>query len=323
MSDRPVADTLPVPPEQAAFKEQGIAAGLGGVIAPGTAGDIPVQTLWGDVWRRLRKNKLAILGTSIIMGLILTAIFAPLIAPYDPALQNLPLSLHPPSFKHWFGTDVLGRDYFSRIVYGSRVSISIGVVATTISLVIGLSLGAIAGYFGKSLDAIISRVGDVFFAFPFIVGVILVLVALGAEFPRILALFISIGLFGWATVARLFRASILQVKQADYVEAARALGAGHFRILTRHVIPNALAPVIVYSMIATGTVILIEAALSFLGLGVSAGTPAWGYMVSEGKTYMTTEPWLVLFPGLGIVFTVLGFIFLGDGLRDSMDPRLR
>jgi ABC-type dipeptide/oligopeptide/nickel transport system permease subunit len=281
------------------------------------------MTLWGDVWRRLRRNKLAIIGTSIIMALLLTAIFAPLIAPYDPALQNLPLSLRPPSLKHWFGTDVLGRDYFSRVVYGSRISISIGLVATTISLLLGLTLGATAGYFGKSLDALISRVADVFFAFPFIVGVILVLVALGPDFPRIIALFIAIGLFGWATVARLFRASILQVKQADYVEAARALGAGHFRILTRHVIPNALAPVIVFSMIATGTVILVEAALSFLGLGVSAGTPAWGYMVSQGKSYMTTQPWLVLFPGLGIVVTVLGFIFVGDGLRDSMDPRLR
>lgn len=302
------------------FPEVGTASG---VLAPGAAGALPVQTLWGDVWRRLRRNKLAIFGTAIILTLVLTALLAPWIAPYDPALQNLQLSLQGPSLKHWFGTDILGRDYFSRVVYGSRISISIGVVATTIALFIGLTLGAIAGYFGRAFDAVISRVGDVFFAFPFIVGVILVLVALGPDFPRILALFISIGLFGWASVARLFRSSILQVKEADYVEAARALGAGRFRILTRHVIPNSLAPVIVFSMVSTGTVILVEAALSFLGLGVSAGTPAWGYMVSQGKTFMTTEPWLVLFPGLGIVFTVLGFIFVGDGLRDSMDPRLR
>jgi peptide/nickel transport system permease protein len=322
MSDPSPAESLSPAPDRVLFREQQLGT-TGGILAPGTAGDLPVETLWGDIWRRLRQNKLAILGTAIVLTLVLTAIFAPLIAPYDPALQNLPLSLRPPSLKHWFGTDVLGRDYFSRVVYGSRISISIGVVATSISLAIGLTLGAAAGYFGKAVDAVISRVADVFFAFPFIVGVILVLVALGPEFPRIWALFIAIGFFGWASVARLFRASILQVKQADYVEAARALGGGHLRILTRHVIPNALAPVIVYSMVSTGTVILVEAALSFLGLGLSAGTPAWGYMVSEGRSYMTNQPWLVVFPGLGIVLTVLGFIFVGDGLRDSMDPRLR
>jgi peptide/nickel transport system permease protein len=320
MTDR--VEDATAPPEVVAAQQQEHALGAGAVIA-GAAGDIPMQTLWGDVWRRLRRNRLAILGTTIIMGLALTALLAPLIAPYDPGLQNLSLSLHPPSLKHWFGTDVLGRDYFSRVVYGSRISISIGVVATSIALLLGLTLGALAGFFGRTVDAVISRIADVFFAFPFIVGVILVLVALGPEFPRILALFVAIGLFGWATVARLFRSSILQVKESDYVEAARALGAGRLRILTRHVIPNALAPVIVFSMVSTGTVILVEAALSFLGLGVSAGTPAWGNMVSEGKTFMTTEPWLVIFPGLGIVVTVLGFIFVGDGLRDSMDPRLR
>ena len=320
MNDPYVAGSITAPSEQAPAQQ---GSGRNALILPGSGGDISVQTLWGDVWRRLRKNKLAIVGTAIILTLVLVAIFAPLIAPYDPALQNLPLSLQPPSLKHWFGTDILGRDYFSRVVYGSRVSISIGVVATTISLAIGLTLGALAGYFGRWVDAGISRLGDVFFAFPFIVGVILVLVALGNDFPRLLAMFIAIGWFNWASVARLFRASILQVKESDYVEAARALGAGNLRILTRHVIPNALAPVIVFAMISTGTVILVEAALSFLGFGVSSGNVSWGYMVSQGKSYMTTQPWLVLFPGLGIVITVLGFIFVGDGLRDSMDPRLR
>ena len=321
MSDPYVADSVSATPDQIIRQQQ--LGGSGAIAVGGTAGDIPVQTLWGDVWRRLRKNRLAIVGTAMILTLVLVALLAPLVAPYDPSLQNLQLSLEPPSLRHWFGTDILGRDYFSRVVYGSRISVSIGIVATSISLVIGLSLGAIAGYFGRSADAVISRVGDIFFAFPFTVGVILVLVALGPDFPRLLALFISIGFLHWATVARLFRASILQVKQSDYVEAARALGAGHLRILLRHVIPNSLAPVIVFAMISTGTVITVEAALSFLGLGVAAGTPAWGLMVSEGKSYMTSQPWLVLFPGLGIAFTVLGFIFVGDGLRDSMDPRLR
>ena len=288
-----------------------------------TAADVPTITIWGDVWRRLRRNRLAIIGSAIVLALVLTAILAPLISPYSPNTQNLELSLHAPSLKHWFGTDILGRDYFSRVVYGSRISISIGIVATLIALVIGLTLGAIAGYLGGPIDALTMRVADIFFAFPFIVGAIIVITALGRGFPRLLALFLAIGFFGWATVARLFRASILQVRTTEYVEAARALGASGWRILVRHIIPNSLAPVIVYSMVGAGTAILTEAALSFLGLGLSAGTPAWGLMVSEGKSFMTTRPWLVLFPGIGIVLTVLGFIFVGDGLRDSMDPRLR
>ena len=291
--------------------------------AIGAAADVPVMTLWGDVWRRLRRNKLAILGSAIIIGLVLTAALAPLIAPYSPDAQNLSNFLAPPSLHHWFGTDNLGRDYFSRVVYGSRVSISIGVVATFISFTIGLTLGALSGYFGGKVDAVIMRVADVFFSFPFIVGAIIIITALGPSFPRLLALFIAIGLLGWATVGRIFRSSVLQVKNADYVEAARALGAGHYRILTRHVVPNALAPVMVYSTIYTGLVILTEAALSFLGFGVASGTPAWGLMVADGKSSLTSQPWLVLFPGMAIVLTVIGFIFLGDGLRDSMDPRLR
>jgi peptide/nickel transport system permease protein len=294
-----------------------------GVVAGGAGAEIPVMTLWGDVWQRLRRNKLAILGTGVIIGLVLTAALAPLIVPYSPDTQNLSNTLAGPSLRHWFGTDLLGRDYFSRVVYGSRVSVTIGVVATLISVSIGLTLGALSGYFGGVVDAIIMRIADVFFSFPFIVGAIIIITALGPGFPRLLALFVAIGFLGWATIGRIFRASILQTKQADYVEAARALGAGHLRILTRHVIPNALAPVMVYATISTGTVILTEAALSFLGFGVSSGTPAWGLMVSEGKSFLTSQPWLVLFPGISIVVTVLGFIFLGDGLRDSMDPRLR
>jgi peptide/nickel transport system permease protein len=287
------------------------------------AADLPTLTLWGDVWHRLRKNRLAILGTAIILTLVLTAIFANFIAPYPPDLQNLSISRIAPSANHWFGTDVLGRDYFSRVVYGSRISIAIGVVAVSVMLLIGLTLGALAGYFGRWVDAIVMRIADLFFAFPFIVGVIVLITVLQDQIPRMPLLFLAIGFFGWATVARIFRSSILQVKNLEYVQAARALGASHLRIMLRHVVPNSLAPVIVYATIATGTVILTEAALSFLGIGVPPGTPAWGLLVSEGKSHMTTEPWLVIFPGLAIVATVLGFIFLGDGLRDSMDPRLR
>lgn len=287
------------------------------------AAELPTLALWGDVWRRLRKNKLAIIGTAIIFTLILTAIFAPLIAPYPPDKQNLSISEIGPSSKHWFGTDTLGRDYFSRVIYGSRISISIGIVATSIALLIGLLFGAVGGYFGSWVDALVMRFADLFFAFPFIVGVIVLITVFEERVPRLPLLFMAIGFFGWATVGRIFRSSILQVKNLEYVEAARALGAGHWRILTRHVIPNSLAPVIVFATIATGTVILTEASLSFLGVGVPVGTPAWGLMVGEGKTHLTTEPWLVIFPGLAIMITVLGFIFVGDGLRDSMDPRLR
>lgn len=280
-------------------------------------------SLWADVWLRLKRNRLAIIGLGIIIVLVLVAIFAPLVAPYPPGRQNLAISKLPPSAKHWFGTDILGRDYFSRVIYGSRISISIGVAAVAIILAIGLVTGAVSGYFGGWADAIIMRIADMFFAFPFIVGVIVIITVLGDALPRLPLLFISIGLFGWASAARIFRSSILQVKNLEYVEAARAMGASHWRVLTRHVVPNSLAPVIVFATISTGTVILTEAALSFLGVGVPVGTPAWGLMVSEGKTYLTTEPWLVVFPGLAIMLTVLGFIFLGDGLRDSMDPRLR
>lgn len=290
---------------------------------PGAGVDVPILTLWGDVWRRLRKNKLAIIGLAIVLTLMLTALLAPLVAPYAPDKQNLQISRVGPSAKHWFGTDILGRDYFSRVIYGARISVSIGLISVTISLLIGLTLGAVAGYFGGWLDALIMRLADVFFAFPFIIGAIVVMTVLQGRIPRLYALFIAIGVFGWASVARLFRASILQVKGSEYVEAAKAQGAGHIRILTRHIIPNALAPVIVFSTIATGSVILLEAALSFLGIGVPVGTPAWGLMVADGKSYLTTEPWLVLFPGVAIMLTVLGFIFLGDGLRDSLDPRLR
>lgn len=298
-------------------------------LAPGIGADLPTLTLWGDVWRRLRKNRLAIVGLGIIFTLILTAIFHPWIQPYPSAEQNLSISLAPPSAKHWFGTDILGRDYFSRVIEGSWITIFIGLSTLGVILVLGLTLGALGGYFGGWVDSVLMRMADVFFAFPYVVGVIVLITVFaekrpgGPGFPRLVILILSIALFAWATVARIFRASILQVKNLEYVEAARALGAGEARILTRHVIPNSLAPVIVFATIATGTVILAEAGLSFLGLGVPVGTPSWGLMVSEGKSYLTVYPWLVVFPGLAIVATVLGFVLLGDGLRDSMDPRLR
>lgn len=308
----------------------GTAVAAGAPASAGAGGDIQL-TLWGDVWRRLRKNRLAIIGLGFIGILVVTSILAPLIAPYHPNDINLDVASHcsgpcSPSLKHWFGTDQLGRDLFSRVVFGSRTSVIIGVVGVSILLTLGMTLGSIAGYFGGSVDAVIMRIADIFFAFPYVLAAIALVVALGRfNLPGagIFPIFIAIGIFGWATIARLLRSSILSIKETEYVEAARALGASSYRILTRHVIPNSLAPVIVFSTIAIGTAILTEAALSFLGLGVQPPTAAWGSMINDGKQFLTTRPYMIVFPGLATIFTVLGFIFLGDGLRDSMDPRLR
>jgi ABC-type dipeptide/oligopeptide/nickel transport system permease subunit len=332
LADEPSADVL-TPDQQAIVtlaSEPIGAAVTAGAPASATAGAEISLTLWGDVWRRLRKNRLAIIGLGIIGVLVLMAVFAPLVAPYDLNDQRIELASScsgpcPPSLHHWFGTDQLGRDLFSRVVYGARVSVIIGVVAVGIALALGLTLGAVAGYFGRGIDATIMRIADIFFAFPYVLAAIVLIIALRhySWMPELAPIFIAIGIFAWATIARLLRASILSVKETEYVEAARALGANHWRIITRHVMPNSMAPVIVYSTILVGSAILTEAALSFLGIGVRPPTPAWGYMVSEGKQFLTTRPYMIIFPGLAIVFTVIGFIFLGDGLRDSMDPRLR
>lgn len=299
--------------------------------APGTgtvAGPEGSLSLWADVWRRMRKNRLAVVGLGIIGLFVLTAALAPLIAPYPaqgPPAQRIEVAAHcggpcPPSLNHWFGTDQLGQDIFSRVVYGTRVSVLIGVGAVAIALVVGLTLGAIAGYYGKGWDAFIMRLADVFFAFPFILAAIVLIIVLGQGVRNMV---IAIGIFGWATIARLLRSSVLSTREHEYVEAARALGGRNGRIITRHILPNSLAPVIVFATIFTGTAILTEAALSFLGLGVGVGVPAWGQMVAGGKQFLQTRPYMIVFPGLAIITTVLGFIFVGDGLRDSMDPRLR
>ncbi len=306
------------------------AAVAAGAPASAAAGEV-VLTLWADVWRRLRKNRPAIIGLGVVGLLVFTSVFADLIAPYHHNRQNIYLASAckgpcSPSWKHWFGTDLLGRDIFSRVVYGSRASVIIGVAGVSIIVVFGISLGAAAGYFGGTTDTLIMRIADVFFAFPFIIAAIALIVALdGYKLPGsgIIPIFLAIGIFGWATIARLLRSSVLSIKQTEYVESARAIGANHWRIITRHVIPNSLAPVIVFATIAIGAAILTEAALSFLGLGVKPPLPAWGNMIGEGRAFMTTKPYMIVFPGLATVFTVVGFIFLGDGLRDSMDPRLR
>jgi ABC-type dipeptide/oligopeptide/nickel transport system permease subunit len=278
------------------------------------------SSLYKDAWRRLVRNKLAMIGLAIVIIMAIIAIFAPFIAPYDPNVRIKEVSQKGPSLQHWFGTDILGRDIFSRVIYGSRISMLVGVVAVAISLAIGLFLGALSGFFGGISDAVIMRIADIFFAFPYILGAIAIMTVLG---PGVLNVFIAIGILGWSSVARLFRSSILSIKEKEYIEAARALGASNTRIILKHILPNSFAPIVVYSTMNVGTAIIVEAALSFLGLGVQPPTPSWGKMLSESLNYINTAPWLMFFPGLAILITVLGFVLLGDGLRDALDPRLK
>ena len=278
------------------------------------------SSLYMHAWERLRRNKLAILGFAIIIFLIIVAIFAPFLAPFDPNERIKEDSSLGPSRTYLFGTDILGRDIFSRVIYGSRISIEVGIIAVGISLAIGLFFGALAGYFGRWPDAIIMRIADIFFAFPYILGAIAIMTILGSGIVNI---FIAIGVLGWAYFARIFRGSILSIKNKEYIEAARALGASDTRIITKHIFPNAIAPIIVYATMNVGTAIIVEASLSFLGIGVQPPTPAWGKMLSESLDFIEIAPWMMLFPGLAIVITVLGFVLLGDGLRDAFDPKMK
>ncbi len=278
------------------------------------------SSLYKDALKRFRRNIMAIFGLTIVILLIIIAIFAPLIAPYDPNIRIKEDSSLEPGWTHLFGTDLLGRDIFSRIIYGSRISIVVGIAAVGISLIIGLFFGALAGYFGRWPDTVIMRVGDIFFAFPYILGAIAIMTILGSGIVNV---FMAIGILGWASFARIFRGSILSIKNKPYIEAARALGASNYRIITRHIFPNAMAPIIVYSTMNIGTAIIVEAAMSFLGIGIKPPTPSWGKMLSESLDYIYTAPWMMLFPGLAIIITVLGFVLLGDGLRDAFDPRMK
>jgi peptide/nickel transport system permease protein len=242
------------------------------------------------------------------------------IAPYSFTERASGQFRQPPSVDHWFGTDAIGRDLFSRVIYGARVSLRIGFAATAISLIIGLLLGAIAGFFSGFTDTAITRLIDVFLAIPYIV----LAVAIASVFGRSQnAIILVLGLTGWLYIARIVRASFLSLKRLEYVEAATALGFSRWRIMARHMLPNALQPIIVIGTITVGTVILSEAALSFLDVGPQPPTPAWGLMVFDGKGSLTNAPHLLFFPGGAIVLTVLAFVFVGDGLRDALDPKLK
>lgn len=283
--------------------------------APALAPSPPVG---GQAWRRFRRHRLATVGAGIVALEVVAALLAPLVTFTDPGRVDPGASLASPSLDHWFGTDLLGRDLYSRVVYGARVSLEVGIAAVLIALAIGLVAGAAAGWYGGAVDGLVMRVTDVLLAFPYVLAALAVITALGRGKTAVIAV---LGLLGWMPIARLLRSSVLQAKHADYVEAARAAGAGDLRILARHVLPNAVQPVVAYAALFAGTAVLSEAALSFLGAGITEPTAAWGLMVAQGKDFLFSAPHLLFFPGAAIFVTVVAFVLVGDGLRDALDPR--
>jgi len=275
---------------------------------------------YSEFWYRFKKDKLAVAGSIIVISLFMLSFLAPLIAPYDPTAIDARHVLTPPGTEHWFGTDDLGRDVFSRVLFGARISLKVGFFSVGISALIGIMIGALAGYYGAWVDTIIMRFVDTMLCFP----TFFLIIALIALFePSIWIIMIVIGATSWMGVARLVRAEILSLKQREFILAARAAGAGDLRIIFSHILPNALAPVLVYATLGVAAAILIESSLSFLGIGVQPPTPSWGNILTLGKDNIEIAWWLSLFPGLAILITVLGYNLLGEGIRDSLDPRLR
>jgi ABC-type dipeptide/oligopeptide/nickel transport system permease subunit len=273
-----------------------------------------------DIWRRYRRNRLALAGAGIVILLALLAAAAPLVAPYDPLLVNLDMQFKPPSLQHLAGTDVYGRDLLSRIIFGARISLVIGFVPSIISMMIGAALGVLAGYYGRRVDALIMRLADVVLAFPSLLLAMVVTYSLGAS---LYTLFIALSVVSWASAARVVRAQTLSIKERDFVMAARSIGVGDSRIMFRHIIPNCLAPILVLLTLNIPSAIMAEAGLSFLGVGAQPPTPSWGLMINEAQQYLFAAPWASIIPGIAILLVVLGFNFVGDGLRDAMDPYLK
>jgi peptide/nickel transport system permease protein len=277
-------------------------------------------SLWKEGWRRFRKNKIALVGLGIVVFFILLAIFAPLLAPYDFKEQNLAERLQPPSSEHFFGTDDFGRDIFSRVIYGARISLWVGFFSVLGSVIAGSLLGIIAGYYGRWIDGIISRLFDIMLAFPSILLAIGIVAVLGPSLQNAL---IAIAVINIPNFGRLIRSRVLSIKQEEYIMAAKAIGMSDMRILFHHVLPNSMAPIIVQGTLAIATAIIEAAALGFLGLGAQPPNPEWGKMLADSKDFLTQAPWTMIFPGLAIMLTVLGFNLMGDGLRDALDPRMK
>lgn len=295
---------------------------------------------WRDAWLRLRRNRLAFIGGVFVLVLAFVCVVAPPFLRFSYEEQNLALGATPPSATHWLGTDELGRDLLSRLLYGGRISLMVGLVASLVALTIGVTYGAVAGYVGGKLDALLMRVVDILYALPFTIFVILIMVFLKEPMNqldawlrqfswlsnlqgvgKIVGLFAAIGAVEWLTMARIVRGQVLTVKKMEYIEAARTLGYGHARIIFRHIVPNVLGPVIVFTTLTIPAVMMLESFLSFLGLGVDAPLSSWGTLIKDGADKMENYPWLLIFPGTVFACTLLALNLLGDGLRDALDVR--
>ena len=277
------------------------------------------SSLWSDAWRRLLANKAAVAGGIILLVLIFLAIFAPWIAPHSYSYQNLELGAQPPSSDFFLGTDTLGRDLFSRILYGARVSLLVGFVATGVALVIGVSWGIVAGYFGGRVDSVMMRIVDVLYGLPFIIFIILLMVIFGRN---IWLLFGAIGAVEWLTMARIVRGQVLTIKNQEYVLAAQAMGVTNMQMFRKHIFPNILGPIAVYATLTIPQVMLLEAFLSFLGLGIQPPMSSWGTLIRYGVESMEEYSWLLIYPGLTFTITLFSLNFFGDGLRDALDPKI-
>jgi oligopeptide transport system permease protein len=275
-------------------------------------------SLWRDAWHRLAKNKMAVASALVLVVIILAALAGPYLSTQSYESQNLQLGAVPPNGDHWLGTDTLGRDLLVRILYGGQISIAVGLCATAVALTIGVLYGTISGFLGGKVDAFMMRIVDIIFALPFTVFVILLMVFFGRKF---VLLFAAIGAVQWLTMARIVRGQVLSLRRQEFIEAAEALGLSKLRIIFRHMIPNALGPIIVYATLTVPSVMLLEAFLSFLGLGVQPPMSSWGVLIKEGADSMEEFPWLLIYPGLALAVTLFSLNFLGDGLRDALDPR--
>ncbi len=275
-------------------------------------------SLWQDAWHRLAKNKLAVGGAIVLLILAFASCLGPLFLSQSYETQDLQLGATSPGAHHWLGTDTLGRDLFVRVLYGGQVSISVGLCATAVALTIGVLYGTTAGFLGGKIDAVMMRIVDIIFALPFTVFVILLMVFFGRKF---VLLFAAIGAVQWLTMARIVRGQVKSLRRMEFIEAAEALGLRKSQIIFRHMIPNALGPIIVYATLTVPSVMLLEAFLSFLGLGVQPPMSSWGVLIKEGAENMEEFPWMLIFPGAALALTLFSLNFLGDGLRDALDPR--
>lgn len=282
--------------------------------------DEPEDTLLGDIVRSFRHNRLALMGVAIILGLVVVAVSAPWISPHDPYRVDLDAQLLAPSWTYWLGTDKFGRDLLTRIIYGSRISLMVGLIPSFISMVIGTIMGIVSGYYGGKTDFVIMRIADVVIAFPSLLLAMVVMYTLGATLVNI---FIALTVVGWAGIARVVRSQTLSLKAKEFIEAARANGVREHTIMIRHIFPNVLPTLIVLFSLGIPEAIMWESTLSFLGVGAQPPTPSWGLLVANGKAYLFSAPWVAIMPGLVILVTVLAFNFMGDGLRDALDPYMQ